>query len=150
MSEAVRELLTLEGFDQAPGSNSYFELPDHIPMENIEQPKKIQVSNILPYMSKPVAPPFEPERQEKTQEMRKSMSNSAEEGVYVVRFQIQICIIRLFRKKNRRPVRTRIRNGNSPSPGFKSQSRSAAENQNKSNLKAVQVSEYVSYFRCLI
>ncbi|CAA93289.1 Tyrosine-protein kinase [Caenorhabditis elegans] len=122
MSEAVRELLTLEGFDQAPGSNSYFELPDHIPMENIEQPKKIQVSNILPYMSKPVAPPFEPERQEKTQEMRKSMSNSAEEGV----------------KKNRRPVRTRIRNGNSPSPGFKSQSRSAAENQNKSNLKAVQ------------
>ncbi|PIC42263.1 hypothetical protein B9Z55_009394 [Caenorhabditis nigoni] len=129
MSDVVRELPNLDGFEQAPASNSYFELPGHkTPKEEVQGSKQAPIGNILPYPSQPVVTPTAflnnnvlqtptrvLERQEPTLEQRKSISNSTEDG----------------NRKNKKPVRTRMTSfgnfrTNQPTGTTKSQSMSVA------------------------
>ncbi|KAF1770179.1 hypothetical protein GCK72_001997 [Caenorhabditis remanei] len=112
MSDVVRELPNVDGFEQAPGSNSYFELPNKIRKEDLQTSKQSPLVNILPHPSQPVSAPFAatnqvvnvlqapptfldrpPEKQpEKMMQQKKSLSNSTEEG----------------NKKSKTPIRTRM------------------------------------------
>lgn len=106
MSEVVRELPNIDGFEQAPASNSYFELPGgKTPKEDVQGSKQAPMIHILPHISQPVfsqapttplanvlpTPPTLP-GQEKQEPTRKSISNSTEDG----------------NRKNKKPVRTRM------------------------------------------
>ncbi|KAF1770532.1 hypothetical protein GCK72_002351 [Caenorhabditis remanei] len=115
MSEIVRELPSIDGFEQAPGSNSYFELPNKIKKEDLTPSKQSPLVNILPRVSQPVSAPFAatnqvvnvlqapptyldraPDKPEKTMQQKKSVSitTTTEEG----------------NKKSKTPIRTRITN----------------------------------------
>ncbi|ULU13356.1 hypothetical protein L3Y34_016092 [Caenorhabditis briggsae] len=112
MLEVVRELPNLDGFEQAPMSNSYFELPGGGKVTKVElegSKNQNQVINILPHMSHPVVTP---NFGEVPLQQKKSLLNTDEEGI----------------RKTKKPVRARMTSFNRVQNASKSQSNSTCSN----------------------